>query len=361
MRYTNIPHPSNFIDAKYTDIIRHYAAAAEKDGALHFEQLKVIRQQKWFNLFVPKVYGGLQLTLEQGLQIEEAVAWADGSTGWTVTLCSGAGWFIGFLHPATAAELFADSRVCLAGSGRASGIAKDLGDTFEISGHWNYATGALIATAFTANCKIEKGGHLQFDDKGNPVVLSFVFLNTEVDLHPNWKTVGMIATASNSFSVQQLKVNKNRAFLIDSGKVQLENDIYQYPFLQFAEATLAVNNSGMAMRFLDLCEILAEDKEAGKQLMLTEKTAAAKLQLQQHRKLFYLAIHNSWQIWMQNKTHDLQSLLQVSTASRALATAARSLVDEVYPYCGLIAASTDTEINRVWRNLHTSSQHSLLL
>ena len=52
---------------------------------------------------------------------------------------------------------------------------------------------------------------------------------------------------------------------------------------------------------------------------------------------------------------------EISNKSRTLAKLARQVVDDLYPYCGLVAASADTEINRVWRNLHTASQHRLLL
>jgi len=48
-------------------------------------------------------------------------------------------------------------------------------------------------------------------------------------------------------------------------------------------------------------------------------------------------------------------------ASLALAAAARNAVDSVYPYCGLRAAQQDADINRVWRDFHTATQHGLLL
>ncbi len=66
----------------------------------------------------------LNYCLPSALRIEEALAWADGSMGWTVTLCSGANWFIGFLCPEDSHKIFNDEKVCLAGSGRPSGIAK---------------------------------------------------------------------------------------------------------------------------------------------------------------------------------------------------------------------------------------------
>jgi hypothetical protein len=41
--------------------------------------------------------------------------------------------------------------------------------------------------------------------------------------------------------------------------------------------------------------------------------------------------------------------------------ASRHAVDALYPYCGLVAASADSAINRVWRDFHTASQHALLM
>ena len=43
----------------------------------------------------------------------------------------------------------------------------------------------------------------------------------------------------------------------------------------------------------------------------------------------------------------------------ALVLAARRSISDIYPYCGLRAAQEDAEINRVWRDFHTASQHAL--
>ena len=99
-----------------------------------------------------------------------------------------------------------------------------------------------------------------------------------------------IATASNSFEVKQLRIPKNRSFTIDSNAAMMDAPIYRYPFQQFAEATLAVNSSGMAMRFIDVCSA----PEANKAYRLTEvQLMDARKQLQTARQHFYTpVIHN---------------------------------------------------------------------
>ena len=367
MKLKTVPHPSFFIDDQIMQAVRKYVAEAEKAGSLNPQQLSVIYKEHWFNLFVPKEYGGLGLSLPEALSIEEAVAWIDGSTGWTVTLCAGANWFIGFLQPETAEMIFNSRKVCLAGSGRPSGIAKVIGDEYEISGKWPYATGSAHATAFTANCLLEKDGQILEDEEGHDMSAAFIFLRNEVAIYEDWKEMGMIATSSNTFEVKKLRVNQNRRFAIDETQTVLPDKIYQYPFLQFAESTLAVNISGMAIHYLDMFEALMKERNKDshytneQMLALSLKHDTAKTQLNEARQLFYKTVQRSWNEGRGTKPFSEETLSDVSIVSKELAATSRRMVDEMFPYCGLTAADKETEMNRVWRNLHTACLHPLLL
>lgn len=235
-----LTHPTKLISPEITARIKHHSADAEKLGELHPEQLKIIYEQNWFHLFVPKEYGGLELDLPEALQLEESLARIDGSLAWTVTLCAGANWFIGFLQKDVAKEIFSDTKACLAGSGKPSGIAKAVANGYEITGFWKYATGAPHATLFTANCLIERNGSLLVNGNGEPMMRSFWFKKEEVIIHNDWNCIGMIATASHSFEVKQLWVPEERVFTIDREQRFHHHPVYRFPFLQFAETTLAV-------------------------------------------------------------------------------------------------------------------------
>jgi len=351
-----IEHPSAFIKFELATAIRSVAGEAELLKQLHPEQLAIIYEEKWFQIFVPKRYNGLGLTLPEALQLEEALAWTDGAVGWTVTLCAGAGWFIGFLDPQIVRVSFNTTKVCIAGSGKTSGIAKIIEEGFEITGHWDYATGANCATSFTANCIIEDNGVIAKHEDGSAVIKSFLFFRDEVIIHKNWKMIGMIATGSNSFEVNGLKLKNNRCFSIDQRATVLPQPIYQYPFLQFAETTLAVNSSGMAIRFLDLCKPLFQQK-TNENIQAVFQNAAKKLD--EVRQEFYQVVEKSWEECAGNFDISSKLLQEVSRISKQLATTSRKVVDDLYPFCGMQAANPETEINRVWRNLHTASQHSL--
>jgi len=355
-----IKHPSYYLQPDWVKIIRERAPEAESMAQLHPDQLAVIYEQGWFKILAPAVYSGREMSLPELVRLEESISWADGSVGWVVTLCCGAGWFGGFLQQEKAKAVFGNSKVCLAGSGAATGTATVTENGYIINGTWKYASGAHHATHFTANCIIKKSDENVLDEEGNALILPFIFDSKDAEVFPAWKYVGMMGTGSDAFRVTNLVVNDDCCFKIDPTAAVIDSALYQYPFLQLAEATLAANISGIAIHFMDLCaEIfdkkLGMDKYSEAQKNILKKTLT-RLQdeLGIERSEFYIAIDSSW-----NGCNE-KALDAVSSTSRKLAKTARECVDQLYPYCGLEAANPESEINKTWRDIHTASQHSLL-
>ncbi|MBG9378094.1 acyl-CoA dehydrogenase [Panacibacter sp. DH6] len=340
-------HPARMIDTLLAARLSAVCDKAEALGRLHEEQLQVIYAQQWFKMFVPKIFGGLELSLPQGLQLQEALAYIDGSIGWTVTLCSGANWFAGFLPVHISRDIFTGAYACLAGSGKATGEAVVAGDEYIVTGSWDYATGAAHATFFTANCVVKDGAETQ--------VRSFWFRRDEVTINESWHMMGMVATGSQRFGVAQLHVGKERAFTIDAAHAVMPQAVYRYPFLQFAEATLAANMCGMGLHFLHLCEALVKGNEPALTMLDASNAQAAAL-----RSHFYNTAEASWQMLLKDGTINDSLLAEVSQSAKALANGIRKLTEALYPFCGMAAAEKHTTINRVWRDMHTASQHVLL-
>jgi len=346
--------------------VKEYTALSEEKGALHPEILELAYEEQWFKLFVPEVYGGPGKKLPEILRLEEKLAEADGSLGWTITLCSGAAWFAGFLHPDLAKEIFADRKVCFAGSGAVGGTAVKTENGYLVNGYWKYASGALHATIFTANCilKNEDGTDVS-DEEGNPEIKSFILKKDEVRILPGWSYFGLIATGSHAFEVKDIELPFNRTFKINND-IKIADEGFDYPFLQLAETTLAVNSLGMANHFTKLVENsfylrsgLNRYTEA-QIAFFNEELNRCKNEVQTLRTKFYKAFDESWEQLMDNDVIGDRKLSEVSSMSRKLAHACLRAADTLFPYCGLEAARKETEINRVWRDMHTASQHALL-
>ncbi|WP_026950240.1 acyl-CoA dehydrogenase family protein [Algoriphagus mannitolivorans] len=344
-----------------------FASKAENLGQLPEEWLEVIYKEKWFKLFVPRNLGGLGLNFPEALQVEEKLAKVDGSLGWTVTLCAGAAWFVGFLDQSLAKEVFSDPRVCLAGSGFVGGKANEIGEEYHISGHWTYASGALHATHLTANCEILKNGSPVLGKGGQPMVKAFILKREEVEILDGWSYMGMVATGSHAFKAENIRVPLNRSFEILPEKTTISNPIFQYPFLQFAEATLAVNILGISEHLQELIseafwrrnESRNYDSKHLKYFKKQEKKAHSKLE--KGKEDFYVKISESWNELQQEGKISKKTLKSVSKISRKLTFLCREWNAKMYPFSGLEAAKTHTELNRVWRDFNTVSQHALLV
>ncbi len=342
-------------------------ALAEKSGRLLPEWLDEIYHEKWFKLFVPKELDGLGCDLPDALKIEEKLAMLDGSLGWTVTLCAGAAWFVGFMEDTLRKELFLRKDLCLAGSGFVGGKANLMNDEYEISGSWTYASGALHATHFTANCEILEGGNPIFDVNGKPVIKAFILERNEVEILDGWNYMGMIATGSHAFRIEKLKVPINRSFEIEPHKALLDDPLYQFPFLQFAEATLAVNILGISQHLIDLIEVSFwkrhEYRRYDKKHLNYFKGLIEnkKSKLRKIKSEFYLQIERAWEELDKKGSISEKNLKKVSKISRKLTRKCRETNGALYPFSGLEAAKTHTELNRVWRDFNTVSQHALLI
>lgn len=340
--------------------IRAGAAGAEAARFLLPDQQALIHEQGWLKMLAPRAAGGAEMPLPQAVRLEEAIAEADGSVGWVVTLCAGAGWFAGFLPPETAREIIATPNVCLAGSGAPTGFADKEGGGYRITGRWDIASGAPMATHFTLNAVVR--------GEGEEHVRAFVVPAAQVVVEPTWRSFGMRGTASHSYRIDGAWVSASHGFTIDPACATAPATLYRFPFMLLAWVTLSANLSGMARHFLQLAhEIVAARRQppAGAQDALAQAAVA----LEGARERMYAMLEQAWAqagggkdaVNAVGKAPAVSAALdnQLREASMALVIAARRAVGDIYPYCGLRAAQEDSDINRVWRDFHTASQHAL--
>lgn len=355
------------LQAEAIQIIKDAQSEGIKNKQLGYSQLNLIYDNNWFNIWVPKKYGGAEYNFVDGLRLLEELAYTDAALAWTVTLCSGANMFAGFIEPSKAMEVFKDRTVCFGGSGRANGKAIWDGSQFNISGFWSYATGAPHLSHFTLNAPIYDGDEQRFDEEGNPVVCSFFVPRDQVLVHYDWNTFGLECTASHSFSLDNVKVPIEQSFILLPEKRKVESTLYRIPFLPFAELTLLVNYLGMYKRFLDLSEKYFFEKS--KDDFWADKYSKARFrkidELQQvliaNKAFVYEAALDLWnEAEQQVIPKDDENLVVLSTRFKAIVEDMRMQVVSIMPLLGIKAAQLDNELNIVFRNFYTATQHSLL-
>lgn len=331
-------YPGNWqqgeLDEGAVQLIRQYAREAELRGHLHAEQWQLVRKKNWLNLYLPASLNGRGLDFPKALELLEQLAFVDASLAWTITLCSGAHWFLGFLDPVLRFELLSDKEMCITGSGEPAGKASVLDNGFWVEGEWPHASGAGFATHFTANCLWEGKA------------AAFLFRKEEIALFSNWTMMGMKATASHGFRVKPLWVPQNRFFVIDPGKSTHPDAIFRFPFELLAAYTLCVNITGMAMRFNALAKIETHSHRANDLLQLRNKLFQT-CRNQLNRSSGFERISET-------------EIMETTMLVKQITKLSVSLVQDLFNSMSLSAAKEETELNRIWRNIHTAALHPIL-
>lgn len=345
-----------------------HASAADSAGFLHPVQVAVIHRRHWLKMLAPRALGGAELALPAVVRLEEKLASIDGSTAWVVTLCAGAGWFAGFLPPALAHDIIATRRLCVAGSGAPTGFADLEGDGYRLCGRWDYASGAPMATHFTLNAILREHGQTLTDELGAPRIRAFIVPASQVEFVPSWGSIGLRATASHSYRIAGQWVSREHGFDIDVARATASGPLYRFPFLGLAFVTLTANVAGMAAHFMRLARPLITARRhprSGQSLAhcppVMEQLAGFEAGIAAARRDFYAVLDRTWARVVDGLAVSDDEASALQSVSLALANTARQAVDELYPYCGLQAARDGSEINRVWRDLHTATQHAMFL
>lgn len=356
-----LQHPSHILEQKIIQKIREEAPKAEQQKKLTQEQLSLIYQKEWLRLFIPKRYQGLEMNLPDALQVLEALAYADGSVGWTVNLAAGANLFAAYVQPSLSERIYTDPKACTAGSGALSGIATQVKGGYEVKGSWKYGSASSHATAFTANCRLKTDG-----TNDTPDFYSFVFFPDEVHVKDTWDSYGLQATSSHDFEIDHVHVPEERIFSLLKPSPYEQGPLYRFPFMQFAEVTTCLQLTGMACHFFDEVSALLTHKKGmqGEALRdngkVKDALAQAEAQLESARNWLYSLIQEAWQACENNKAIPDDLLRKISLSAKHAAQAARSATETIYPLAGMTVLKPETELNRSWRDLHTASQHILL-
>jgi alkylation response protein AidB-like acyl-CoA dehydrogenase len=335
----------------------------ERRGELDDWLLEKVYDDKLFKLFVPRELNGLASGLPEALRAFERMSWIDGSLGWLVTIGSGGGFFAATLPARSAAELFSGRQAVLAGSGMPTGTARKIDGGYRVSGSWSFCSGATFATFFTANCKIDRGKGASEEAE----IRSFAFLPKQVSVEKDWNPLGLRATASHTIEVRDAYVPDEMTFDI-LAEPRYDDPIYRYPFLAFAQTSFAAASIGVARHFLEECGLFAAGKApewrgtsprrlAALERAIAERSAA----LAEASDRFYERVDATWETFAAAGSLTDLARREIGRVSQEAAAAARTGSEAIFPLLGMTALRFDHPLSRTWRDLHTVTQHSVLL
>ena len=344
------------------------AAETEQQRRLPADLLARLKVAGLFRMFVPRVFGGLQVDVRTGLDVLETLARADGSTGWTVMIGSETPQLLSLLPQAAFARLYAHGPdVVLGGGFNAQGQAVQLaGDGYRVSGRWAFASGSEHCDVLFGNCVVmgEDGQPLPGPAPGVPLMRCMVLPARDVRVLDTWRVLGLRGTGSHDIVAEGLHVPEEHAFDLFGGTPTLAERGYAAPVLQFALHMGAVA-VGIAQGAVDDAVALAQ--RGTQRLYAPAPLAASPVfhhqlgQAEATVRAARAALHAEaaalWEACLEAPERAPALTPRVTSTLVWVAQAATAAVDALFRAAGGNAARDGAPLQRRFRDMHTLAQH----
>lgn len=236
-----------------------------------------LRRAGYFYQFVPRAYGGMEVSTDDFIDITLPIAEACPSTAWAASFCAEHNWFLAHFPKETQDALFGGDfpYVIAPVVSVPMGQAVPVDGGYRVTAHWKWGTGVMHADWIMGSAMVLAEG-------GPPRVLSCLLPAADATVPDTWHVNGMVATGSNDIIVTDLFVPEARTVPLDllangrgPGSRGYDHPNYNMPMLPFLAMTAAMSALGAARcalkAFHERQAAIARD---GSQTRMPEKPAA---------------------------------------------------------------------------------------
>lgn len=338
------------------------AAIAEEAGTPMTDRaVALCRDAGLYGTMIARDAGGAELSIGDSLDVFKELARADGSTGWVVMASSSAAaYFSAWCPDSFVDDAFGGDQVPLvAGQFAPNGVATPCGDSYHITGSYNFGSG--IEHAEWVGC-----GSFTAPDDGSPADYVFALVpKHEADISGNWDVLGLRATASYDYSIDST-VPTDRMFSFGAHTRHRGGPMYDLGVLCLTEVGHAGWVLGVLRRAIDEAAHIARTKQR-----MTGKTTLADDPRFQHDLAMAESTLQSGELWIRDafgraeqsvldgNGPDPAADLDARQATTFLTQRACRVVQDLYLHIGTTALR-DGPFQRCFRDLHAGSQHAMV-
>jgi alkylation response protein AidB-like acyl-CoA dehydrogenase len=351
------PHPQIAKARALQPLITREAAEVDRLRALTPPVVTALKDGGFFRMLQPRSIGGLEMKPSDFAQVTEAIAAADGSTGWVICQGNGCSMSAAYLEPRVAKEIFGPVDGILAwGPPGGPFEAQKVDGGYCVSGTWRFASGSQSATWLGAHMKVA----------GTKEVRTVLFPKSSATMTDIWHTLGLRGTASNEYAVKDLFVPDERAMRRDQAVDRREDGpLFRFSSGQLYSAGFAGVGLGIARGLIDAFLALPATKVsrgAGKPL---RENNVVQSQLAQSEAKWHAArafLHNTLDevyahVVAYGEMTEQQGAM-IRLASTWAINQSREAVTTLFHCAGSAAVFEDQPFERRLRDIHTVNQQA---
>jgi len=341
-------------------LARELAARSERERALPQELVEELCATGLMRAGAPAALGALEAPPAITLGGAEAIARADASTGWCVSIAATSSLLSAYLPEDSAGEIFGDPRAVAAGVWAPRGRAVAVDGGVRVSGRWPFCSGISHSQWLFAGCVLADP---QGATDGPPLRVA-ALPTAELEILDTWRTSGLRATGSHDARAEELFVPARRVFsLIDAGP-RVDAPLYRFPIFGFFALSIAAAALGNARGAIDELRELAGAKTAqGSSRLLAERPATqaavgeAEAALRAARAFYYEAIEQAWEAAQQEGPVELSLRLGLRLAATHAVRTSAEVARAMYDLGGGSAIYEDSPLQRRFRDAHAATAH----
>jgi 3-hydroxy-9,10-secoandrosta-1,3,5(10)-triene-9,17-dione monooxygenase len=216
--------------------LRTLGAAAEAARRMTPEIEQLLHESGLLRFMQPRRFGGMELPFCAYFDLPEMLGRADASVAWNLANLAVHHWMLALYDPRAQEEVWGDNPDALIASGIAypQGRARKVEGGLMLSGLWNFSSSVDPAGWNMLACMVREG-----PDAGSKVIDHRMCLlpASDYEIIPDWETMGMRGTGSNSVKVNEVFVPEHRALSMYTarggptfpGYALHTNPLYQIP------------------------------------------------------------------------------------------------------------------------------------
>ena len=256
------------------------AAADEIETTQDFPEPLISRlhEARLFQLLLPRSCGGVQADPLTYLRALMEIARGDGSVAWNMFVSNSSCLLAPFLPLESAKAIYNSPRAVVAW-GFPRGQTADAADGgYIVRGRWDFASGSRLATWMGAHGFVrKKDGSLRLNERGTPLIRSWLFPADQAELLDNWNPVGLKGTCSQSYNVNNVFVAEEFSSTREYPEQRREpGPLYAIPQQGLYAVGVAGVALGVARAMLDsLRELAMEKVPRGRPRMAEDKLVQA--------------------------------------------------------------------------------------
>jgi alkylation response protein AidB-like acyl-CoA dehydrogenase len=345
------------------------ARSAEIDAArrLPLDLLDQLKSAGCFRMFVPKSYGGLEVDVPASMEIIEALAAADGSTGWVVMIGCETPMFLALLPRPQFDWLYASGPdVIIAGAFAPKGQAQIVDRGYRVSGRWGFASGCQHSEWLFGNSVVMENGKPRAGAMpGAPEARAMMFAPAKAQIIDTWSVNGLRGTGSHDIAVENVLVPADESFDIFMGRSCIAGPSMAEPVL-YAALHIGAVAIGIAQRAIN--EIIALANTNKRRLYASSslvdsalfqyRVGHADASLRAARGLLRNQAESVWNSAIAGSPISPDGRLPVMGAITWAVQTCASIVDVCYKAGGGSSPYDTSPLQRCIRDIQTLTQHA---